>query len=113
MKLAIISSDNLIISNIGDFIPADTSEIVLGRESAVCSCAAEYAKQKGIALTELLPMYSVYGKKATANRNDFISQYADQALIFWDGRSRWTKRACQLFEDLGKKVTVVVCNEKI
>lgn len=112
MKLAIIGAENLFISNIGSHIPAETSEIVLGDTNSVCASAAEYAKKNGIALAEILPMSSVYGKKATAKRNDFIAEYADEALIFWNGRSRSTKTAIDHFRSYGKAVRVVVCEER-
>lgn len=111
MKLAIIGTENLYITNIGAHIPADTSEIVLGDRNSVCAQAAEYAKEKGIALAEILPMHSVYGKKATAKRNEFIAEYADEALIFWNGRSRSTKTAIDHFRSYGKAVRIVVCEE--
>lgn len=112
MKLAIIGTENLYITNIGAHIPAETNEIVLGDTNSVCATAAEYAKEKGIALTEILPMYSVYGKKATATRNDFIAEYADKALIFWNGRSRRIKAVIDRFKSYGKEVRVVVCEER-
>lgn len=112
MKLAIIGTENLYITNIGAHIPAETSEIVLGDSSSICACAAEYAKENGIVLAEILPMYSVYGKKATATRNDFIAEYADEALIFWNGRSRRIKTVIDRFKSHGKSVRVIMCEER-
>lgn len=112
MKLAIIGTENLYITNIGAHIPAETSEIVLGDSSNICACAAEYAKENGIVLAEILPMYSVYGKKATATRNDFIAEYADEALIFWDGRSRRIKTVIDHFKSHSKSVRVIMCEER-
>ena len=41
-------------------------------------------------------------------RNRQIADYADAALVFWDGSSRGTKYTVEIFEELGKKVTLVI-----
>jgi len=112
MKLAIIGLNNLQISDIGMYIPSQTSEIVLGGTDSISVTAAEYAKNMNIPVSEFLPMYSVYGRKAVKRRNDFIMTYADEALIFWDGRSRKIKTAIEIFEAAGKPVRAIICEEK-
>ena len=68
-------------------------EIVSGGAVGVDFCAAEYAKKKGLRLTEFLPQYGRYGRAAPIVRNKKIVDYADKIIVFWDGSS---KEHCQL-----------------
>ena len=40
-------------------------------------------------------------------RNRLIADYADEALVFWDGRSKGTKYTRDLFLKMNKNVRVV------
>ena len=57
MKLAVIGSRNLTDIDIDKYITADVEEIVSGGAVGVDRCAAEYARSKGLKLTEFLPEY--------------------------------------------------------
>ncbi len=107
MKLAIIGSRNLTVENLEDYIPEDVSEIVSGGARGVDTSAREYAIKNGIKLTEFLPEYSKYGRVAPLKRNDLIAEYADEALVFWDGKSRGTQYTVNRFERLHKKITII------
>ena len=110
MKLAIIGSRNLYI-DVEKYIPARVSEIVTGGARGIDACAAEYARKRGIKLTEFLPEYSQYGDGAPIKRNERIVEYADEAIAFWDGKSVGTKYMIGLFRSLGKRVIVIVVDE--
>lgn len=84
MKIAIIGSRNIRVCNIEDHA-ADADEIVSGGARGVDSCAAEYARARGIILTEFLPEYDIYGRGAPIVRNKKIVDYADKVVAFWDG----------------------------
>lgn len=91
MKTAVIGSRNIIINNIGDYLPQNTTEIVSGGARGVDSCARAYALKHNIKLTEFLPEYEKFGRSAPLKRNLQIIGYSDIVLAFWDGRSRGTK----------------------
>lgn len=110
MKLAIIGSREIQISNIQDYLPPNVTEIVSGGARGIDSCAAEYAKQNGIKLTVFLPEYALYGRGAPLKRNHKIAEYADEAIAFWDGHSRGTKYTIDLFHASGKKISVIILN---
>ena len=101
MKLAIVGSRNLSV-NISEYITEDIDEIVSGGAKGIDICAAEYAKANRIKLTEFLPEYSRYGRAAPIKRNESIAEYADEALVFWDGKSKGTKYTIDFFEKNGK-----------
>ena len=91
MKVAVIGSRNLNVSNLADYLPAGTTEIVSGGAKGIDTCAREYALSHDLKLTEFLPDYERYGRGAPLRRNIEIIEYADRVLAFWDGRSRGTK----------------------
>lgn len=108
MKLAIVGSRNINKIVIDDYIPDGVDEIVSGGAKGVDTLAREFAKRKGLKIIEFLPKYNLYEKCAPIKRNEEIAQYSDEAIAFWDGKSKGTQYTVKCFEKLGKKVTVVV-----
>lgn len=112
MKLAIIGSRGLCDVDIANYLPKGVNEIVSGGANGIDCLARELAEKKGIRLVEFLPNYARYGKGAPLVRNKEIVAYADEALVFWDGRSRGTAHTLRLFENLQKKVTLFIMEDK-
>ena len=77
MKVAVVGSRNLEVKNLGDYLPAEVTEIVSGGAKGVDTSAREYAKKHGIKLTEFLPEYSRYKRGAPLKRNIQIVEYAE------------------------------------
>ena len=91
MKIAVIGSRGLIVCDLENYLPEETTEIVSGGARGVDTSARLYAQKKGLKLTEFLPDYDKYGKIAPLMRNLEIIDYADEVYAFWDGVSRGTK----------------------
>lgn len=91
MKVAVIGSRGLSISNLEAYLPEDTTEIISGGAKGVDTSARNYAISHGIKLTEFLPEYETYGRSAPLKRNITIIENADLVMAFWDGKSRGTK----------------------
>ena len=91
MRVAVIGSRGLVVKNLEDYLPKETTEIVSGGARGIDACAREYAQCHGLKLTEYLPEYSKYGRSAPLKRNITIIENADLVLAFWDGASRGTK----------------------
>lgn len=106
MKVAVIGSRSLTVSNLGDYLPQDTTEIISGGAKGVDTCAKEYAFSHGIKIREYLPEYEKYGKTAPLKRNITIIQNADLVLAFWDGKSKGTKFVIDNCKKLGVEVRV-------
>lgn len=87
MKLAIIGSRSLTITNLEDYIPQNTVEIISGGAKGIDSCAKMFALKHSLKYTEFLPRYNLYGKVAPLRRNLEIISYADMVLAFWDGKA--------------------------
>lgn len=109
MKIAIVGSRGINVSNISDYV-TDADEIVSGGAKGVDTCAAEYAKGNDIKLTEFLPEYERYGRAAPIIRNKKIVDYADKVVVFWDGSSKGTLSVIKYAEKIGKGCTIIEWN---
>ncbi len=90
MKVAVIGSRTLYVSNLQDYLPSNTTEIVSGGAKGIDACARLYALMNNVKLKEFLPNYEKYGNKAPLVRNIEIIEYADTVIAFWDGKSSGT-----------------------
>lgn len=106
MRVAVIGSRNLQVTNLEKYLPLDTEEIVTGGAKGIDKCAREYATEHGYKLIEFLPEYSKYGRAAPLKRNLQIIDYADFVIAFWDGKSRGTNYVIENCKKKNKKVTV-------
>lgn len=106
MKVAIIGSRSLNITNLQHYLPEGIIEIVSGGARGIDSCARDYANRAGLKLTEFLPQYDQYGRGAPLRRNLQIIDYADEVVAFWDGTSKGTKYVIAQCKKSGVKITV-------
>ena len=107
MKIAVIGSRGIQIPDIEKYLPKECSEIVSGGAIGVDTCAANFARERNIPLTEFLPLYKKYGRAAPIVRNKQIVEYADEVIAFWDGKSRGTFFVIQYCKETGTPCKVV------
>lgn len=108
MKVAIIGSRGLRVSDFSKYLPEGTTELVSGGARGIDTCARNYARANGIKITEFLPDYNEYGVRAPHIRNDQIIKYADHVVAFWDGSSRGTKSVIDKCKAMGKRMTLYI-----
>jgi predicted Rossmann fold nucleotide-binding protein DprA/Smf involved in DNA uptake len=108
MKIAVVGSRNVTVADIGRYI-SEVEEIVSGGAVGVDSCAAEYAKEKGIKLIVFLPQYERYGRAAPIVRNKEIVDYADKIIVFWNGSSKGALSVIRYAEKTGKPCEIILC----
>lgn len=106
MKIAVIGSGTLFVTNLEHYLPDHTTEIVSGGAKGIDTCAKEYALAKGIKLTEFRPEYEKYGRNAPLKRNLQIIEYAEEIIVFWDGKSKGTKYVIDTCKNKSAKITV-------
>ena len=111
MKIAIVGSRGIMIENIGTHIPV-CEEIISGGAKGVDACAAEYARKKGIKLTEILPKYELYGRAAPIIRNKDIVDLADEVIAFWDGQSHGTLSVIKYTQKKKKPCKIVIMQKE-
>ena len=90
MKVAVVGSRGLIVTNLEEYLPDNVTEIISGGARGVDASAREYAQKHEVKLTEYLPEYELYGRAAPIRRNVTIIENADLVLAFWDGKSHGT-----------------------
>ena len=112
MKIAIVGSRGITEINIGEHIPSDCVELISGGAKGVDSCVREYALESGIALTEILPEYSKYGRAAPLLRNKTIVDMADRVIALWDGASKGTKWVIDYCKRVEKECKLIIISEK-
>lgn len=112
MKVAVIGSRGLTVSNIEKYLPEDVTEIVSGGAKGVDASAREYALSHGIKLTEFLPEYTKYRRNAPFKRNAAIVEYSDFIIAFWDGQSKGTKFVIDECRRTEKPVKVIMLTHK-
>lgn len=110
MKVAVIGLRGLMVKNLENYLPAGTTEIVSGGAVGVDTSAKEYARSNNLKLTEFLPEYEKYGRKAPLKRNIKIIEYADTVLAFWDGKSHGTAFVIRNCKSMNVPVTVFIKN---
>lgn len=111
MKVAVVGSRNINITDLKNFLPAETKEIISGGAVGVDTSTAEYATKNNMPLTVFLPEYEKYGRSAPLKRNIQIIDYADIVLAFWDGKSRGTKFVIDNCKKRNKKIRVFLYDE--
>ena len=111
MKLAIVGSRNLTNISLDAYINDEAEEIVSGGAVGIDACAAEYAKTKGLKLTEFLPKYELYGRAAPIVRNKEIVDYSDKIMIFWNGTSKGTLSVIKYAQKNKKPCEIILCSQ--
>lgn len=107
MKVAVIGSRSLVVSDLERYLPEDTDEIVSGGAYGVDDCAGKYALAHGIKLTVFFPEYEKYGRAAPLKRNLQIISHADEVVAFWDGESSGTRFVIETCRELGKPLRII------
>ncbi len=102
MIVAIIGSRDLWVADFEKYLPEGVSEIVSGGARGIDTAARQYAKEKGIKLTEIFPDYATFGRRAPLLRNLEIIDYCDMVLAFWDGQSHGTRFVIENCRKKGK-----------
>ncbi|MBQ7392116.1 MAG: hypothetical protein IJV73_05465 [Clostridia bacterium] len=110
MKIAIIGSRDIVVKNMEEYI-SQCDEIISGGAKGVDTCAAEYARKKGIILTEILPQYELYGRAAPIIRNKEIVDRADEIIAFWNGRSRGTLSVIKYAQSQKKSCKIILLSK--
>ena len=80
MRLAIIGSRNCPPIDIASYISARPATVISGGATGADTYAKDYAVRNNIPITEFLPEYKKYGRKAPLMRNIQIVDNCDSLL---------------------------------
>jgi hypothetical protein len=71
--------------------PFLVTEVVSGHANGVDRMGERYALENNLALTLYPANWEEYGRKAGMIRNSKMADYADAAIVVWDGKSKGSK----------------------
>ena len=69
----------------------EITEVVSGIADGIDMLGETYAREKGLPVKRFPPDWKRLGKNAGPIRNKQMAEYAEAAIIIWDGRSPGTK----------------------
>ncbi|UIW10576.1 DNA recombination-mediator protein A [Aeromonas phage BUCT695] len=83
------------------------TEIVSGGARGADKFGEQVAKNLSKPVKQFIPDWDGLGKKAGILRNIEMGDYADQAVVIWDGESRGSAQMIKYMEKLNKPVYVI------
>jgi len=90
-----------------DKIKDSIKEIVCGEARGADTLGRTYAYDNAIPIKSFAANWAAYGKSAGFVRNYQMAEYADAAIIFWDGVSPGSKHMIEVMKNLKKDVKVI------
>lgn len=69
----------------------EVTEVVCGMATGVDTLGYRWAQCNNVPIKEMPANWSQYGKAAGPMRNRQMAEYADAAVIIWDGKSRGSR----------------------
>ena len=98
------------VDDLIQMIPLNCTRLISGGAEGVDQLARQAAETLGIPLTEYLPDYETYGRRAPLVRNSQIIAEADLVLAFWDMSSHGT--AHTITECIRRRIPIKVIDLK-
>jgi hypothetical protein len=112
MKVIIAGSRNLVkLFHIEDAIKKsgfEITEVVSGCAVGADSLGEYWAAKNDIPVKKFPAPWDQYGKAAGAIRNVQMAEYADAAIVVWDGASKGSKHMIKVMHDRRKSCHVHV-----
>lgn len=91
MKIGIVGSRTLDMPIPESIITDGVTMIYTGGAAGIDRRVRDFAYERKIKVTEILPEYNLYRKNAPLVRNELIVRLSDIVYVFWDGKSRGTE----------------------
>lgn len=76
----------------------EITEVIFGGQKGAEVLGKQWAEENGIKIKHMLQNKSKDGENAIKVRNKAMCEYADAALLFWDGESPGTKNMIQILK---------------
>lgn len=95
-----------LVWRLGYQIP-DELEIVCGMARGADTIGLDFGVYYGITVTPFPADWDKHGKSAGYIRNKEMSEYADELIAYWDGKSNGTKNMIDLMAAARKPTTII------
>lgn len=96
----------LLVSTLDKLYP-EPIEVVCGGARGADNFGRVWAVKHDYPYTTFIPNWQKEGKSAGYNRNVEMADYADEAVVFWDGQSKGSQHMINIMKGIGKPVKVV------
>lgn len=83
------------------------TEVVCGEAKGADALGKQYAIENNIPVKSFPADWKTYGPAAGPIRNKQMAEYTDEAIVFWDGKSKGTKNMIAEMNKLKKECSVV------
>lgn len=90
----------------------DITEVVCGCAIGVDRLGQQWAIINQIPVREMPAQWQKHGKSAGPIRNREMAQYADAAIVIWDGKSRGALNMIQQMNSLNKPCHIMVISDE-
>jgi hypothetical protein len=87
------------------------TEVVSGGARGIDKLGETWARSRGIPVRVFHANWDKHGKAAGPIRNREMAEYADGALVLWDGSSRGSKNMYETMKSLGKPALCITYGE--
>jgi hypothetical protein len=101
-----------ILGRIFKWLNMHPTQIVSGGATGPDKSGESYAVMCGLDLVRMPANWAQDGKAAGPIRNRKMAEYADMAIVFWDGKSAGTKNMIKEMSKLGKPCIVEIMEIK-
>ncbi len=78
---------------------SDDIEIVSGAARGADRLGEKYAQDSQLSLKKFLADWDKHGKSAGYRRNEQMAEYANAAVVFWDGKSKGSQHMINLAKE--------------
>ena len=92
---------------LGYYTGLDMVEIVCGMARGADLIGFDFAQYLGFPLKAFPADWDKHGRSAGYIRNKEMSEYADELIAYWDGRSNGTKNMIDLMQAARKPTTII------
>lgn len=92
-------------------VAASITEVVSGAAKGPDKHGEVVARHNNIKIQQFPAQWGIHGKRAGILRNMDMGNYADGAILFWDGESRGTKHMEEYMISLNKPVILITRNK--
>lgn len=111
MKLIIAGSRNikdylLLLKAIKNSKYENITEVVSGCATGADELGEIWALQNNIHIEKMPAEWNIYGKSAGPRRNAKMGEYADAAIVLWDGVSKGSRHMIEVMNRLNKPVYI-------
>ena len=93
-------------------IPTEIAEVVSGTANGADRLGERWAIETSIPIKRFPADWDNLGKSAGYKRNEQMAQYADEAIVFWDGTSKGTQHMIDIMAEHKKPCQVIIMKTK-